>query len=105
LERQSEDAAACRLSQPRLHGGPHGEMWRVRTLAVGLGTLLIGLGGLLALLFHGRYWRNCFNELGRCFDAGTGDVYLEQSGIAYGALAALCLILGLGLMLRARRTH
>lgn len=70
-----------------------------------LGAAMLGLGGLLAFAFYDRYWRwrDCFNELGRCFDAETQDVYLQQSGSVYGGLAALFLVLGLGLMLRARR--
>lgn len=70
-----------------------------------LGAAMLALGGLLAFAFYDRYWRwrDCFNELGRCFDAETQDVYLQQSGSVYGGLAALFLVLGLGLMLRARR--
>jgi len=52
-----------------------------------LGTALIGLGVLFALAFEARYWRwrDCFNELGRCDDAVSQDVYLEQAGLVFGA--------------------
>ena len=49
--------------------------------------------GLLAALFTYAYyirylqWRDCFNELGRCYDSATASVYLEQAGIAWGSLA------------------
>lgn len=70
-----------------------------------LGAVIMGVAALLALAFYERYWlwRDCFNELGRCFDPDTQDVYLQQSGIASGTLSALFLILGLGLVLRALR--
>jgi len=80
----------------------------VRTLQAVLGTLLTGLGALLAITFYDRYWRwrDCFNEFGRCFDPISQDVYLEQSGGVYGSLAALFLGLGLGLLIKAlRRRH
>lgn len=82
----------------------------MRVVRVVLGALLAGFGGLLALLFYDRYWRwrDCFNELGRCYDPVSQDVYLEQAGAIYATLAALFLILGLGMMFRAlrrRRVH
>lgn len=74
----------------------------MRTFQTLAGVLLVSLGGLLALTFYDRYWkwRDCFNELGRCFDPITQDVYLQQSGGVYGGLAAVFLILGLALLLR-----
>jgi hypothetical protein len=72
-----------------------------------LGISAIGTGALLALASYDRYWRwrDCFNELGRCFDPVAQDVYLEQSGEVYGGLAALFLILGLALLARSRRVY
>jgi hypothetical protein len=63
------------------------------------------MGILFAAVFYARYWRwrDCFNELGRCFDPATQDVYLEQSGVAYGALTLLCLAAGLTALLRCRQ--
>jgi hypothetical protein len=69
--------------------------------------VLAGLGLAAGLLFYDRYWRwrDCFNELGRCFDPVTQDVYLEQAGEVYGGLAALFLILGLALLAWRRRVY
>ena len=66
---------------------------------------ILALAALVAATFsafmwwerYGR-WRDCFNEIGRCFDAETGQVYLEQSGVAWGALALLLLALALVLL-------
>jgi len=70
-----------------------------------LGTALIGLGVLFALAFEARYWRwrDCFNELGRCYDPVSQDVYLEQAGLVWGSLAGLSLLAGLGLVASLRR--
>jgi hypothetical protein len=56
-----------------------------------LGIAATGIGALLALAFYDRYWRwrDCFNELGRCFDPVSQDVYLEQSGLVWGTFATL----------------
>lgn len=64
------------------------------------GTALIGLGVLFALAFEARYWRwrDCFNELGRCYDPLSQDVYLEQAGLVWGNLAAVSLLAGIGLV-------
>jgi LPXTG-motif cell wall-anchored protein len=77
-------------------------MWLVRAL---VGGTLIGLGALFGLAFYYRYWlwRDCFNELGRCYDPVGQEVYLEQAGIVWGSLAGLCLAGGLLLLLRRRR--
>lgn len=79
----------------------------MRVVGIVLGALLAGFGGLLALLFYDRYWRwrDCFNELGRCYDEVSQQVYLEQAGGIYATLAALFLILGLGMMFRSFRRH
>jgi hypothetical protein len=70
-----------------------------------LGAALIVSGVLFALAFEARYWRwrGCFNELGRCFDLVSQDVYLEQAGLVWGSLAALSLLAGLGLIAGLRR--
>jgi len=55
--------------------------------------------------FYDRYWRwrDCFNELGRCYDPATQDVYLEQAGVAWGSLALVSLALATALLIRSHR--
>lgn len=57
----------------------------------------LGLAFAFGYLYYVTYfqWRNCFNELGRCFDDETGIVYLEQSGAVWFILAVLALGVGL----------
>jgi len=59
-----------------------------------LALTLFALTGLFCIAYYDRFhkWRDCFNELGRCFDANTGNVMLEQAGIIWGTLACLCLL-------------
>ena len=66
---------------------------------------LLGLTGASAYMFYAQYfkWRDCFDDTGRCFDAATGVVYLEQSGIAWLGLTGLGLILSVLLLRRADR--
>lgn len=47
-----------------------------------LSLLFLGLTFAFGFFYYVQYfkWRDCFNELGGCFDANTGVVYLEQSG-------------------------
>lgn len=54
--------------------------------------VLICLGGVTALAYYAQYfqWRGCFNDQGRCFDAESGVVYLEQAGIVWGGMSVLC---------------
>ena len=56
-----------------------------------------GLSFAFGYLFYVDYFkrRNCFNELGRCFDENTGVVYEEQSGAVWLLLAVLALGAGL----------
>ena len=49
----------------------------------------------LAIIFAYFRWRNCFNELGRCFDSDAGVVHLQQSGIVWLLLAVLALVAGI----------
>jgi hypothetical protein len=74
----------------------------MRTLS---GSLLTALGVLFAFAYYDRYWRwrDCFNELGRCYDPASQDVYLEQAGIVWGSFAAISLLAGIALLLRRRR--
>ena len=56
-------------------------------------AFLFGAGtALFAYAFYDRYWqwRDCFNELGRCYDPDTQDVYLEQAGMVWGSLTFIC---------------
>jgi hypothetical protein len=68
-------------------------------LRLGVGAALVGLGLFCLLAFHERYWlrRDCFNELGRCFDPASGLVYTEAAAI-WGVLGGLCLALGAALL-------
>ncbi len=79
-------------------------MQLARLLMRAVGIVCLGLGVLFALAFHDRYWlwRDCFNELGRCYDSASQEVYLEQAGIVWGTLAAIAFTLGLLLMRRRR---
>lgn len=59
-------------------------------------TLLVfwlGLSGLFGYIYNDQYfkWRSCFDEAGRCFDASSGVVYHEQSGIVWLPLTVLTL--------------
>ena len=68
-------------------------------------ALFVGLAALFAVAFYDRYWRwrDCFNELGRCYDPATQDVYLEQAGVAWGSLALVSLALATALLIRSHR--
>ena len=52
---------------------------------------LLGLSLAFGYFYYVQYfrWRGCFNEMGRCFEAESGIVYLEQSGDTWLSLAAL----------------
>lgn len=67
-----------------------------RLLSIGLATPLLALSALFWLAFYDRYWiwRDCFNELGRCWDPDGQQVLLEQSGIIWGGLGGLTLLAG-----------
>ncbi len=70
-----------------------------------LGILCLLLSALTAFLFWDRYWRwrHCFNESDRCFDPVANEVHLAQSGVAWGAIFVLSLILAVGLLAFAGR--
>jgi hypothetical protein len=58
-------------------------------------TVAAGLPSLAALFTYAGYdrygrWRDCFNELGRCRDSESQQVHLEQAGIIWSGLAAIC---------------
>jgi LPXTG-motif cell wall-anchored protein len=63
----------------------------------------LALAALFGWAFYTRYWiwRDCFNELGRCYDPISETVLLEQSGIIWGGLAAIAL--GAAVILWRRR--
>jgi hypothetical protein len=67
-----------------------------------LSGLSMGLAVVCLVAFHDRYWRwrDCFNELGRCYDPISQDVYLEQAGIVWGGLAGVFVLAGLLIMSR-----
>lgn len=70
-----------------------------------LGGGFLIAGALLALLFEAHYWRwrDCFNELGRCFDPDTGQVFLEQSGMVWGGLSVISILTGVFVLWNLRR--
>lgn len=61
-------------------------------------TVQLVISGLFTVVFtfayYDRYWRwrGCFNELGRCYDAESQQVFLEQSGMIWGGLAVISAI-------------
>jgi hypothetical protein len=63
--------------------------------------------GLFGFAFYERYWRwrDCFNELGRCYDAASQEVFLEQAGIVWGSLTAICFAIAIVLLVRKRRNQ
>ncbi len=66
-----------------------------RALSGLVGLALLCLGAFFAFAFYVRYWiwRDCFNELGRCYDPVSQDVYLEQAGMVWGGMAGITLAL------------
>lgn len=68
-----------------------------------LGGVFLLFGALFAAAFIDRYWqwRGCFNELGRCYDPLSQQVYLEQAGVAWGTLTAISIAIG-ALLIRRR---
>jgi hypothetical protein len=68
------------------------------------GVFFAGLAGLFGLAFYDRYWRwrDCFNELGRCYDPELQEVHLEQAGVAWGSPALVCLAVAIALLITSR---
>jgi len=64
------------------------------------------LAGISALAFYDRYWRwrDCFNELGRCYDAESRYVFVEGAGFVWSSLTVLFLVLAAFAWRRARRS-
>jgi len=56
-------------------------------------AVLLGMAALSGFAYFDRYyrWRDCFNDLGRCYDPKTGMVYLEQAGLVWLTLLLVCL--------------
>lgn len=76
-----------------------------RWLRGAMAVFCLALAALFAFAFYDRYWRwrDCFNELGRCTDPESQEVYLEQAGIVWGSFTILSLAGVLLLILRRRR--
>jgi hypothetical protein len=72
-----------------------------------LGLLFTVASGFFGLAFYERYWRwrDCFNEFGRCYDAVSQEVFLEQAGIVWGSLTAICFAIAVVLLVRRRRNQ
>lgn len=70
-----------------------------------LSILFAAAAALFAFAWYDRYWlwRDCFNELGRCYDPVGGEVYLEQAGLVWGIFTAISLLLSGLFAWRARR--
>jgi hypothetical protein len=87
----------------------------IRVVRMGLGAISALVAGIFLLAYYDRYWkwRDCFNELGRCWDSATEQVYVEQAGMIWGGGAALFGLIALGLLwgigrgagMSRRRTH
>lgn len=56
-------------------------------------AVLFGMAALFGFAYFDRYyrWRDCFNDLGRCYDPQTGMVYVEQAGLVWLTLLLVCL--------------
>lgn len=58
-------------------------------------VLALGWSAITAHSFYDRYWRvrDCFNELGRCWDVENQQVLLEQAGIIWAMACTMGLVL------------
>lgn len=81
----------------------HTPLWR--WLCRGMAVLSLALAALFAFAFHELYWRwrDCFNELGRCYDPESSVVYLEQSGSIWGGTTGIALVAAAVFMLLSRK--
>lgn len=66
-----------------------------------LGAGLLAFASIFAFAWVVRYWiwRDCFNELGRCWDHVGEQVLVEQAGLIWGGLTIICLVPALMLLL------
>lgn len=73
-------------------------------LRLTVGLIFAGFACLFGLAFYERYWRwrGCFNDLGRCYDPASQEVFLEQAGIAWGSLTLICAAIAIALVMRKR---
>ena len=71
----------------------------ILSLVSAAGAILFGYA------WYDRYWRwrDCFNELGRCYDPDGQQVFLEQAGLVWGTFAVACLVLAGVFVWRALR--
>jgi hypothetical protein len=71
------------------------------------GAFFAGLAGLFGLAFYDRYWRwrDCFNELGRCYDPELQQVYGKQAGVIWGGLTLVCLAIAIVLLIRSAQNN
>jgi hypothetical protein len=67
-----------------------------RVVAALLALLWLGAALFFSWSFYEFYWRwrDCFNALGRCFDAETATV-VTDAGFVWGLLAAAALLAAL----------
>lgn len=69
-------------------------------------ALFFAAGAILfGLAWYERYWRwrDCFNELGRCYDSASEEVFLEQAGLVWGSFTVISLLLTALFVWRALR--
>jgi hypothetical protein len=68
------------------------------------GILFAALACLFGLAFYERYWRwrGCFNDLGRCYDPASQEVFLEQAGMVWGGFTVMCTAIAIALLVRRR---
>ena len=72
-----------------------------------ISAVMFMLTFLFGFAYYDRYfkWRDCFNELGRCFDPETGTVMMIQAGGIWGALMVLCFLAALWQLWRIKHSR
>jgi hypothetical protein len=78
----------------------------MRRAVLSVFAIVSGCGAaLFGYAWYDRYWlwRDCFNELGRCYDPESQQVFLEQAGPVWGMFAGACLLAALFFARRAAR--
>jgi hypothetical protein len=75
-----------------------------RSGLLALAALFLAAALTCGWMFHDHYWkwRNCFNELGRCFVPETGIV-LSDNNFVWGLIAAVAFALALLFGIWSRR--